>query len=122
MPLDICELLQLDPTRRTLGDLIQERSMALAEIVRLRRLAAEGTSRDAGRDAVQVAGGHSSQPAGIEGRLLRLTEVCEMLAMSRSSVYAHMKKGAFPQPVKVGARAVRWRADSVSTWKAGLAP
>ena len=41
-------------------------------------------------------------------RLLTLREVCEMTGLSRSSIYAMMAAGAFPKPIRIGARAVRW--------------
>ena len=41
-------------------------------------------------------------------RLLTLREVCEMTGLSRSSIYAMMAAGQFPQPIRIGARAIRW--------------
>ena len=51
----------------------------------------------------------SSKVAGATGlRLLTLRDVMELTAMSRSSIYAGMAAGAFPQPIRMGTRAVRW--------------
>ena len=50
----------------------------------------------------------SSKAAGTGLRLLTLRDVMEVTAMSRSSIYAGMAAGAFPQPIRMGARAVRW--------------
>jgi hypothetical protein len=35
-------------------------------------------------------------------------DVAELLALSRSTIYARVKKGTFPSPVSIGARAVGW--------------
>ena len=51
----------------------------------------------------------SDKVAGTTGlRLLTLRNVMEVTAMSRSAIYAGMAAGAFPQPIRIGARAVRW--------------
>ena len=41
-------------------------------------------------------------------RLLTLRDVTHMMALSRSAVYALMAESRFPQPIRIGARAVRW--------------
>jgi prophage regulatory protein len=41
-------------------------------------------------------------------RLLTLRDVMGVTAMSRSAIYAGMAAGAFPQPIRMGPRAVRW--------------
>ena len=41
-------------------------------------------------------------------RLLRREEVESRVAFTRSSIYRLMRAHAFPEPVKVGPRAVRW--------------
>ena len=41
-------------------------------------------------------------------RLLTLREVIQKTKMSRSNIYVLMGKGAFPRPIRVGARSVRW--------------
>ena len=48
--------------------------------------------------------------------LLTLQEVKRQVSMSRSSIYAQMAVGAFPRPIRVGARGVRWRADEIQAW------
>lgn len=46
--------------------------------------------------------------AGRKPKLVPLRDVIEMTSMSRSQIYALKAAGAFPQPVRVSARAVRW--------------
>jgi len=36
--------------------------------------------------------------------------------LSRSTIYDWIKKGDFPQPVKLGARLVAWRESDVTAW------
>jgi len=40
--------------------------------------------------------------------MLKLEQVTLKTALSRSAVYAAVKAGRFPQPVKFGRRAVAW--------------
>ena len=49
-------------------------------------------------------------------RMLRLKEVMDCVGLGRSSIYAKMKDGTFPVPVKLSKRAVGWRASDVATW------
>lgn len=51
-------------------------------------------------------------------KLLRLPDVIEQTAMSRSAIYAEMERGRFPRPVKLlsGARANAWPADEIAAW------
>ena len=49
-------------------------------------------------------------------RLMRRREVELITGMGRSSIYRLMQAGAFPQPVRVGPAAVRWRASDITGW------
>ena len=49
-------------------------------------------------------------------RLLRLSEVEARCGLSRSSLYRMMRNGAFPEPLQVGPRAVRWVETEVTAW------
>ena len=51
-------------------------------------------------------------------RLLRLDEVKSRCGLSRSSVYRMMRGGSFPEPLRVGLRAVRWRQSEIEDWLA----
>jgi prophage regulatory protein len=48
--------------------------------------------------------------------LLRRPVVETLTGLSRSTIYEWMKRGEFPQPVKLGARLVAWREADVIAW------
>jgi prophage regulatory protein len=52
------------------------------------------------------------------GGLIRLPRVCRESGLGRSSIYAYVKTGAFPKPVRVGVRAVAWVQREVDEWVA----
>jgi prophage regulatory protein len=49
-------------------------------------------------------------------RLLRLTEVKHQVGLGRSAIYDQIKRGNFPAPVHIGARAVAWPSDQITNW------
>lgn len=49
-------------------------------------------------------------------RLLRKSDVLRICALSRSSLYAKIKVGEFPRPVRLGPRSVAWREREVRDW------
>ncbi|MES2983731.1 MAG: AlpA family transcriptional regulator [Pseudomonadota bacterium] len=49
-------------------------------------------------------------------KILRLPSVMEATGLSRSSIYAFIQKGLFPESVKIGERAVGWKSDEVTAW------
>ena len=51
-----------------------------------------------------------------DSRLLRLGDVLVRSGLSRSTVYRQMDEGAFPRPLKVGVRAVRWLESEIDSW------
>jgi prophage regulatory protein len=58
-------------------------------------------------------------PAPMAGdALLRFPQVAATVGLSRSTVYAMMRDGRFPSPVRLSARCVRWRSSEVSAWVA----
>jgi prophage regulatory protein len=48
--------------------------------------------------------------------LLRRPQVERITGLKRSSIYALMKCGQFPHPVKLSVRAVAWRSDDINGW------
>ena len=48
--------------------------------------------------------------------LLTIAQVQEVTGLGRSSIYVKMRDGSFPTAVKVGVRAVRWRASELEDW------
>ena len=53
-----------------------------------------------------------------DDRLLRLGDVLVRSGLSRSTIYRKMREGSFPEPLKVGVRAVRWRESEIESWLA----
>ncbi|EKQ5913310.1 AlpA family transcriptional regulator [Vibrio parahaemolyticus] len=49
-------------------------------------------------------------------RLLRLKEVMDVTALSRSAIYRKMNTGDFPQSVSIGDRADAWVEKDVNDW------
>ncbi|EKO3990200.1 AlpA family transcriptional regulator [Vibrio fluvialis] len=52
-------------------------------------------------------------------RFLKLKEVMEKTALSRSAIYRKMSDGEFPQSVSLGDRAVAWVESEVDEWMSG---
>ena len=48
--------------------------------------------------------------------ILRRPEVQARTGLSRSSIYAGMANGTFPQALKISARAVGWRETDIVAW------
>lgn len=53
-------------------------------------------------------------------RLLKISEVSELTALARATIYVRIKSGEFPLPVKLGGRSVAWRQSDVQAWIDGL--
>lgn len=53
-------------------------------------------------------------------RLLRRPEVCRLVAMSRSALYARIAAGEFPRPVVIGKQSVAWRITDLNRWMSQL--
>ncbi len=52
--------------------------------------------------------------------LLRLSEVQKRVPLSKSTLWAKIANGAFPAPVKMGARARGWRESDITAFIDGL--
>lgn len=116
---DILERLRIDPGQRTLGQLIQDREAAAQEIVRLRGARAGRPHATASPQPMPLPAKREDdggKPPFRAGALLRVAEVCELLALSRATVYKLRAEGAFPEPLRLASRAVRWRVDDLVTW------
>ena len=68
----------------------------------LRKVALEQLSKASGRHAMS--------------ELLTRPEVEELTSLSVSSIYRLMAASEFPRPIRIGQRAVRWRAADLSRW------
>jgi len=49
-------------------------------------------------------------------RLIKLPKVIEITGNSRSKIYADVKEGIFPAPLKTGKRAVAWKLSHIESW------
>ncbi|MEI6729748.1 MAG: AlpA family transcriptional regulator [Pseudomonadota bacterium] len=49
-------------------------------------------------------------------KILKLPDVINLTALSRSSIYAFIQKGIFPKPIRLGERSVGWKSDEITTW------
>jgi len=49
--------------------------------------------------------------------LLKLPTVMRETALGRSTIYAAIKAGEFPAPLRIGKRAVAWRSENLDAWR-----
>lgn len=49
-------------------------------------------------------------------KLLKLKGVIEMTSLSKASIYRQVKAGIFPDPIRIGPRAVAWVVSEVESW------
>jgi prophage regulatory protein len=116
-PPDIMEHLEIDGGQRTIGQLIQDRERALQEIRRLRALVS-ATAPKRYSAPVRPAEDSDRESTGYpKEKLVKLAELCKLLDMSRSTIYKMKTEGRFPEPIKVGYRAVRWRLSDIRAWQ-----
>ena len=55
-----------------------------------------------------------------DDRLLRREEVEARCGITRTTIYRLMREGRFPEPLKIGERAVRWPESEITAWLASL--
>ena len=48
--------------------------------------------------------------------ILKLQEVIDATKKGRSAIYQEIKRGDFPQPIKLGVRSVGWTKNSIDRW------
>jgi len=65
---------------------------------------------------LQACNNPPSKAEQAQKRVLRLREVCARYGLSKTSVYRLMEQGEFPQPVRLGPRAVGWRVEDLEAW------
>ena len=118
---DILERLRIDPGQQTLGELLQDREAALNEIRQLRRDVERlrHTNEDR-RERLSAATSKAAERNFRSGMLIRISEVCEVVGVCRSTVYRWVSEESFPKPIQIGQRAVRWRIDDVEAWRNAL--
>ncbi|KAE8437816.1 MULTISPECIES: AlpA family transcriptional regulator [Halomonadaceae] len=52
----------------------------------------------------------------MSNRLIRIKDVMDRTGLARSTVYKYINLGQFPQPIKLGTRAVAWVEREVEAW------
>lgn len=85
------------------------------------------TSPNERREPVQTQHGANDQPHDGRvsvtqtrpGKLIRLPLVEDRTGLGKSSIYAAVKAGTMPAPVRLSARAVAWREEEIDQWIAG---
>ncbi len=60
--------------------------------------------------------GATFKPGEALPRLLRMTEVLELIPLSRSHLYRMIADGEFPRQVQLGARSVAWIESEIHQW------
>lgn len=51
------------------------------------------------------------------GKLLyRVNQLTAEIGISRAHLYQLVKRGEFPQPIKIGNRAIAWPAQAIEAW------
>lgn len=59
-----------------------------------------------------------TSPASGKDRFISITEVMARTSLSRSYIYALVKRGDMPRPVKLGDKCSRWSEHAVDSWLA----
>ena len=52
----------------------------------------------------------------MNNKFLRLSSILACTGLSRSSIYAMMKNGCFPQNINISERAVAWLESDINKW------
>ena len=117
---DVLTRLRFDAGTRTLGELIQERQLAISEILRLQAIVRDSEADSRPSHHIGQSCPAAPTPQLEQRDLLTLKEICALVAFARSTVYGLMKAGKFPQPLQVSKRSVRWRRIDVEQWQSNL--
>jgi prophage regulatory protein len=56
------------------------------------------------------------EPKQEEIKIIRRKELETIVGLSRSSIYAMMKQGKFPQSFKLGERSIGWDSEDIQNW------
>ena len=69
----------------------------------------------------QPVRGNDRNPQSLEAlqlsdALLRIATVRQATGLSTATIYRKLNAGEFPQPVRLGARCSRWKAEDVRAW------
>ena len=53
-------------------------------------------------------------------QLLNLKEVSQRVKLKKSAIYAHVRDGRFPAPLRISRRAIRWKEAEVENYVSSL--
>lgn len=100
---DILDRLRIDPSQRTLGQLLQDREAAAHEIRKLQgeieRLRSMCVRKQSGAEAAPKP--PTTERGFPAGALIRIADVCDLLSVSRTTIYSWVSEGNFPPPVRI---------------------
>ncbi|MBR2208975.1 MAG: helix-turn-helix domain-containing protein [Synergistaceae bacterium] len=54
-----------------------------------------------------------------QDKFLTVKQVCELLQISDSTFYEHLRSGLLPPGISFGARSKRWRMSDIRAWQEG---
>ena len=121
MGYDIIEKQATDPGQRTIGQLMTERAEALVEIRQLRaQLAKQAQQRmrlTKSTTATTPEASRRTRASAVPGALLRLSDVCARLSVSKATIYRWVAEGLFPSPIHIGRNLIRWPVEAVDAWQ-----
>ena len=49
-------------------------------------------------------------------KCLRMRVVAQIIGVSPVTIYRYIREGSFPAQIKIGKRAVAWRASDIDAW------
>ena len=53
-------------------------------------------------------------------RLLTMNQVIDRVPISKPTVYAYIKAGIFPAPIRIGPKSIRFLTDEIDAWLVNL--
>jgi len=63
-----------------------------------------------------MVNGNNQKGTIMSVKILRRTEVEQIVGLSRSTLYAMMAENTFPKPIKLGKRAIGWPDNVIANW------
>jgi len=58
-----------------------------------------------------------NQNIALDDPMLRIPDVVLQVGLKKSTIYDLIKKGEFPQPIRLGGRASGWLSSEIRDWK-----
>ncbi len=68
------------------------------------------------KEFLQEEKAYKTKEEDLSGKWYKLEDVIKMTGLSRSSIYFRMRDNEFPQPIKIGKRAIRWTHNDIIKW------